>query len=694
MAYQVNCQCLLRLIRVHSVFLLLGGLGLQANASPWWKDRPLRIYHPNMRELEAEHLDVDQFISDCKSLHAEAVVFSTGGIVAFYQSQVPHHVKSPHMQARDLLQEVTEAARAQGTKVIARFDFSKARPDLFASHPEWFYQDKDGNPLRTRNGLFRTTMLGAYQNEAFALPALREVLTRYQVAGFHLNAPGFGGSTFNARAMRTYNIPMDKQHQRQWREQRLADQMMRYRRSIQQHSPDALFMAEINSPESPGWGTSRGFNHERLAGAYTNLLSTAGKPEDDDLYRFRWWVGLTADWSHASKSETSGLPIINLKVGHHKGKLSLKPVDEYAFYCYQAIAHNAGIKAPTYGLLHNMPDPRTRDMIAPVFRLMERCAPYMTSADRIAPVALIWPADQEGMGIEGSWRNEMLGLYRGLLSSHILFEVVLSHRLPQQLSQRFQTIVLPSATMLNDSQIRRLITFVRSGGRLVLLDAPSDKPMPKALAEQLGIKPQAGSFTRAYAVPNPSVHPRPPGPILLSQPIRCVGPPANARVWYYTSPTPGGSHIPEFFPVIEPGDSALLFSRKIGKGSVAYFAGSLGSMMWKNDLPDYREILTRMIESDSKRLLTTDAPDTVNVTAYRVRPGVALHWVNGTGSTPLDKTVQVGPIRVRLRDVRGKRARWYTPDIDGDSLACHTHASFLDIVIPKLNAYGLLVVEE
>lgn len=668
----------------------------EASASAWWKNRPLRIYHPNMREAEADNFDVKRFIADCKSLHAEAVVFSTGGIYAFYQTQVPHQVKSPHMKDRDLLKEVVEEARANGIKVIARFDFSKARSDLLERHPEWFYLGTDGKPRQRRNGLYQTTVLGGYQNEDFAMPALREILSRYEVDGFHLNAPGFGGTVFNEATIRKYSIPTGKEAQRRWREERLANQMKKYRQIIQQGNPKALFMAEINSPESPGWGMSRGFNHELLAEGYTNLLSTAGRPDDEDLYKLRWWVGLTADWSHASKSETSGLPLVNLKVGYHKGKLSLKPVEEYAFYCYQALAHNAGIKAPTYGLLGNMPDPRTLSMIAEAFRFMERCEPYLTSAKPIAPVALIWPVEEDATGDEGSWRDEMLGLYRAMVSRHILFEIVLSHRIPEDLERRYHTIVLPSATVLDASHIASLIAFIKTGGRLVLMDAVPDKPMPVAFTRFLGGRWEAKSTEIAYAVSQPSSQSGLPGPIMLSGRIRHVVPPQNSRVWYYSSPTPGGSHIPELFPVIEKGDRAVVYSTKIEEGEVAYFAGGLGTMMWKNDLADYSAILEKMIYPDSSewRPLTTDAPGTVNVTAFRIKSGITVHLVNGTGKTPLDRVVPVGPIRIRLQGTTGKRVKWYAPGEESALLESHSRSGYTEVIIPKLEAYCLVVVEE
>jgi hypothetical protein len=594
------------------------------------------------------------------------------------------------------LKEVIEEAKANGIKVIARFDFSKARPDLLEHQPEWFYLGRDGKPQKRRDGLYQTTLLGGYQNEEFAMPALREILAGYDVDGFHLNAPGFGGTVFSEAAVRQYNIPAGKEDQRRWREEKLAGQMKKYRRIIQQGNPEALFMAEINSPESPGWGMSRGFNHELLAEGYTNLLSTAGRPDDEDLYRLRWWVGLTADWSHASKSESSGLPLINLKVGYHKGKLSLKPVEEYAFHCYQAIAHNAGIKAPTYGLLQNMPDPRTSSMIARAFQFIERCEPYLTSAEPIAPVALIWPTGEDTIGFEGLWRAEMLGLYRAMVSQHILFEIVLSHRIPEDIERRYDTIVLPSATVLAEAQVSSLIEFIKTGGRLVLLDAVPDKPMPTALARFLGGRWETKSIGNAYAIPPPTSQSELPGPIMLSERIRPMAPPEDCRVWYYSSPTPGGSHIPELFPVLERGNMAVLYSSKIEEGEVAYFSGGLGTMMWKNDLPDYSAILARMIYPgpSKRRPLTTDAPGTVNVTAYRTRSGIAVHLVNGTGKTPLGRVVTVGPIRVRLPGTTGRLATSYVPGEESDLLECRSQSGHTEVTIPRLDAYGLVVVEE
>jgi hypothetical protein len=220
--------------------------------------------------------------------------------------------------------------------------------------------------------------------------------------------------------------------------------------------------------------------------------------------------------------------------------------------------------------------------------------------------------------------------------------------------------------------------------------------MPAVFTNLLGGRWEVKSTKIAYAVPQPSSQSGLPGPIMLSERIRHVIPPKKSNVWYYSSPTPGGSHIPEYFPVLEKGDRAVVYSTKIDEGEVVYFAGGLGTMMWKNDLPDYSTILEKMIYPDwsEGRLLITDAPSTVNITAYRIKTGITIHLVNGTGKTPLDCVVPIGPIRIRFRGITGKKVKWFSPAEKSDLLESYSKSGYTEAIIPKLEAYGLVILEE
>ena len=641
------------------LLVMMSGLSAQSDSTPWWKNRPLRIYHPNMRELEAEDLDVDKFIQDCMAIHAEAIVFSVGGPFAFYNTKVPYHKKSPHMGNRDLLKEVIEKAKQSNIRVIARLDFSLANQDIFNERPEWFYINEKGIPVEkysaTEERFFRTRLLGGYRNEEYAFKVLDELNSGYEIDGVHLNSPGFQEKQFTRETMEKFNIPEEPEAQNKWRKEYVASHMKHYYQIIKSYNPNALFMAEINSPESPGWAEGGGFDHELLAESYTNLLSTAGEPKDHERHKMHWWSSLSADWSHAANSRDSGLPITNLKIGHKKGKLTLKPMGNYHLDCYQAFAHNAGIKAPSYGLMVNMPDPRTASMISKPFKFMERCEEYMTESKKIAPVGLIWPVKGFEESDAASLREEMLGIYRTLIKKHVLFEIILAHRMKEKLSSKYHTLVVPSLCILEKEQIESLKSFVTSGGHLILCDAFPDKPLPIEYAEFFGLEHYGDPYNCAYAVSGLSQRSVIPTAIQLNHDLRRVTAPGDAEIIYYNSPTPGGGNwVPEVYPLLEKGDMPFLFSLYRDQGRISYFTGSFGKMMWENDLPDYRDILDYLLfaELKSKRILETDAPETVQITAYHSGTYTVIHLVNGTGSIPLDIPIPVGPIHIKLNNIK------------------------------------------
>ncbi len=119
----------------------------------------------------------------------------------------------------------------------------------------------------------------------------------------------------------------------------------------------------------------------------------------------------------------------------------------------------------------NMPDPRTASMIAVPFKFMERCETFMTGSKRIAPIALVWPGKNTN-GINAlSYRNEMLGLYRALVKKHALFEIILAHRLTEDLNEKHHTIIVPSLQVFEKEQAEILQAFVESGGHLIIFDA-------------------------------------------------------------------------------------------------------------------------------------------------------------------------------------------------------------------------------
>ncbi len=96
---------------------------------------------------------------------------------------------------------------------------------------------------------------------------------------------------------------------------------------------------------------------------------------------------------------------------------------------------------------------------------------------------------------------------------------------------------------------------------------------------------------------------------------------------------------------------------------------------------------------ESKPLIT-DVPGTVKITAYQNPTETLVHLVNATGRIPLDAAVPVGPIRLRLRGLSAGRATWYAPGREAVVLKPRAASNATEVVIPKLEEYGLLVLEK
>ena len=80
-------------------------------------------------------------------------------------------------KGRDLFGEILEEAHKRDIRVVSRWDFSKARKEVYDAHPEWFFKMADGKPA-IYNGLYQVCINGGWIQEK-ALEILGEGLDRY-----------------------------------------------------------------------------------------------------------------------------------------------------------------------------------------------------------------------------------------------------------------------------------------------------------------------------------------------------------------------------------------------------------------------------------------------------------------------------------------------------------------------------------
>ncbi len=677
-----------------------------------WHQRPLRIYHPNAREFELRTLDVKRFVTDCKATGAEAVVFSAGGVYAFYPSKVKYHHVSPISGKRDLLGETMEEARRQGLRIIARVDFAKAREEVWTDHPEWIRRDPNGDPV-FRGGYYSTCAMGGYRNEEFAYLVIREIQERYGVDGFHLNAGGFP-YCYCQSCVEAYGGPLPADSTKdpaewrkflRWRQEAISRQLAGYYRVMREANPGSFFMAELGGQESPSWALSSGYHLPSLVrfNSFSNLLFTSGEMET--CRDSRLWVALTADHGVA----VGGRPLINIKMQMRDLRLSqaYMPPAEFFYCAYQALAHGAGLKLVTLAIPERVLDSRTLPDLRQVFHFMRQQQPLFDTMDPLSQVALVWPesALMQGSAMEGdaagALRSEALGLYTGLKQRHAALGLIYDEQITLERLRGYDAVVLTTAVWLNDEQAEALVSYVEDGGRLVVFDSPAAdpagfRPMPPALSVLLGgaWTQNAGQarYTALTAQAPPPVL-QGAGPVPLTEPFREVKPGSKVEVWYHSAHSDDAS-APEDIEALTIGEHPIVLFGKSGRGSVFYVATGLGQMIQKIGHVDYLMMLETFVYHGlaKPRILVTNAPSTVTATLARWKEGQVVHLVNGTGPAPLDAVVPVGPIELDLAWSGPARVELAAPGRAPEPLPHQAKGNRLLMTVPRLEAYAQVVV--
>lgn len=157
----------------------------------WWKERPFRQVQNNLRDIDGA-MDVDYEVAMLRELGANVVQVGCGGISAFSPSGLSCQLPTPYLQG-DKFGEIVEKCHANGIRVIARFDISKANKKFLETNPEWFSRGLDGGPVMFED-CASVCVNGDYQQKRM-VEIISEILHKYPIDGIFFNIPGY--STFD-----------------------------------------------------------------------------------------------------------------------------------------------------------------------------------------------------------------------------------------------------------------------------------------------------------------------------------------------------------------------------------------------------------------------------------------------------------------------------------------------------------------
>ncbi|MHB0857148.1 MAG: hypothetical protein ACYC5M_06205 [Anaerolineae bacterium] len=664
----------------------------------WWENRPLRVYYPIMSVDALAHVDVRAFVSECVLTDAEAIVLDliVGG--ALYPSQVqPSHPLLHLTPGQDPVGEIATLAHAYGLRVLAGVDWSLADEATYAAHSEWFQHDAEGHPTR-QGAWYVTCPLSGYRNADVALPALRELISRYSVDGLVIRGvdprnpcrcpsclAAFGASIPNAPG----EDPEVWQRFSAWYRESIRDQLDTYSAVARQAQPNALMLVEPADTQDADWICAESDSLPVVLGTMRHVIIPA--PQGKVAGRWRWWASLATEQARAAAPTRR--PLVRIESALPGSTVGAAPeASETALRAYQALAHGAGVLLSSPSVPGLSADSPATQAIRDILGFVRDQHAVLDLGVPIVQVSLLWPETAVEQACAGdrseldALRAELMGLYASLSARHVLFDILPDALGPSDLLSHREAIVVPAVSWVSESRARQLAAFARAGGRLILLDsvagsAEALRPLPRPLAALVGGTWGTDARRTPFAVT--AAHPAPGLPqgietLTLSQAFRVGHADQSAMVWLCGA---------ESAEVSAQGDP-LVMSRTVEEGTVVYAAMGLGQMALESGAADHALLLEAMVQHGSivKPLLTTDAPDTVEVTLAHWAQGVVVHMVGELAQAAL------GPIELSLAWDGPAVAHLHAPGKRALPLLCEEGWNRVRIIVPLLEAYAQVVV--
>lgn len=683
----------------------------------WWQ-APLRIVQVNLQVVDTPLLDPDEVMRQLREeLHANAVVFNAGGIYAFYPTQVPHHFPNPYLEGRDLLGESVEAAHRHGLKYIARVDFSKADDSIFHQRPEWFAKTPEGQPLAVgepRYGpwslLYATCTNGGYCGEDVAHPVMEEILS-YDVDGLFYNGASYrvchcGECRRRYREAYGEELPDDPgQFRDDWAQRSFVGNMQAIHRVCHALRPDVPWLGHYWLPDRMMHSVlrSHGLRLPAALGTYADVpcsepadILNAGYLEK----RPSWYSGMTARLGRAVLGGVPPIVIIHACTGMSWRHTTL-PEHEYRYWLSQVVAHGGNLWHTLTGIPNTQYDRRILDVVGSFNALLERHEALLADTELVAPVAVVFSAQS----IRETGPEEFLGTIEALLNHQIPFAFLLAEHLTDKGLAGFDTCVLPSVRLLSDEATAALQRFAARGGGLVASfetglcdECGGVRPAP-ALADLFGVqcaghylRGQSSSYMRVEDPEHPLLAGIGPTQHIANQldllQVTGAHPAPLTLVPPFATPQAAGSP-PERASI--PTQRTGIPLAVCGERSV-YFAGEIGRLVWKYRLSDHQDLLANAVRLVTPRRMPVEVegPHSLQVSLYRRGEDLLVHLVNGTGDRPLQDTIPLHDVRLRLcvpNGPVGARAVF-----SGQSLDAAVVGEVASITVPRIDTWEIVHV--
>lgn len=696
----------------------------------WMKSAVMVIL--TMREDDADRWDAAGIVDFVRSFSANSMGISTGGVCAFYPTEVPYHRPARGLNGRDLFGETLGAAKAQGMRTLARIDVSMAAKDVFLAHPEWFSIDAQGRPIEL-HGYFAACPNGAYYRE-FGTAIAREIYERYEIDGLWANAAQFSPwhtaqchcaacrrkfreATGEALPLENWANPLWREYN-EWRYRCVAEWCALIGEVRDATRPEAAWLPLSQVAES--------WDHSRRGGwdvDYTEPYEDGIILEAQRRYTNIFWTGLETRYARGLAPEKPCL--IGCSYFVPWWRFHAVPAAENQAWIGQVVANGGRPQLHHSGYLSDFYDRRGMDAAKVLLRRISENDDAYVGLKPMSRVALVYSRhtldNYAGANPEDMYLNHFRGFYNALIEARIPFDILSDKRLTEDVLERYDAVALPNLACLSDAASEALLGYARAGGHLVAtyksgffdaMGAPRPgSPFLAALdAEYTGVT--LDDLKAAYGQIRKRDHPILQGLgdtdiVPVGGNVCLIGGKGakDSAVTFIpaveTSPGSGIS-VPEYNKVEFTTDAPLLLEGRLGEGSLIYFPWEPDRSGFRFGLVDMFALLTNAL-AQSRRwrdVVRVEGPGLIDVSVSGAPDRIAIHLVNL--SAPGSFNSGVRRLMNQIMPVHDLEVTVHLPEgaafakarlvHAGDDLSGETGEGKVKLRVPKLAEFETILV--
>lgn len=633
-----------------------------------WFDRSMRWAQLAFVENDPGRYDPDFWLDYFRKIHADGVLLSAGGIVAFYPTEIPLHHRSAWLGDSDPLGYLVKECRRMNMTIILRTDPHATRQDMYNAHPDYIAVAANGKKRRhwANPELWVTCALGPY-NFNFMTKVNEEIMQRYKpdaifsnrwqghgicycehctrnfkkATGLELPKPAVSQSGATPAGFGSADKVPDAAYLKwlQWQTGRLKDLWFLWDGEIRKIKPSARFIPN-------------GFPDKLLTGKHSDFFFA-----DQQGRR-----GIIPPWANAKgakelRASLGMKPLIGIfSVGveeEFRWKDSVQNEAEIKIWVAEGVANGMRPCFVKFGGF--IYDKRWMDAVASMYQNYYRSEKYLRNIAPMARVGMVFSQQTEqkygGQPWQEAKRDHALGMYHALVEDRMPFDVVNDQLLDEEHLQNYKLLILPNIAALSDAQCEQLRQFVQKGGSIVATFETSlynEEGKPRSnfgVSDLLGVsydKGVEGPMKNSYLQLKNDPQTKQFHPVLkgLENAPRIINVVHQVKVTpNVTFPGPV-TLIPSYpdlpmedvFQRVAETGTRELYLREIGEARIAYIPSDIDRTYWQIMSSDHGRLLRNTIRWALNEDLVADleGPGIVDVAIWRQKDSMTVHLVNLT----------------------------------------------------------------